>query len=85
MKYIFFSAILFTSCVVYKAPDLSKFKEPTVLCHCKSDSLTTIQIQKVFPDSCKHYYTMVTLLGCPPGIKCNTATCLSCGKTFPSY
>ena len=45
----------------------------------KLDSIPTIQY------NCQHLSLMVTAMGCPDNIKCNTATCTRCGKSFSSY
>lgn len=83
MKYLLI-IILISSCVVYKQPKLSSFKEPMVLCNCPTDSLfRTAVIVKPNQDSCQHFLVRVTLLGCiPPSSQCNTATCMSCGKQW---
>lgn len=45
---------------------------------------TTYFIKPVTSNSCNHYFVRTTLLGCwPPENKCNTCTCMTCGKSWP--
>jgi len=37
-------------------------------------------------DTCLHIMVSKTMLACDPPIEdCNTATCMKCGKTWPTY
>ncbi|HQV53965.1 MAG TPA: hypothetical protein PLX17_00540 [Chitinophagaceae bacterium] len=89
MKYVLV-IIFLASCTVYKKPQKFDFGKGLVLCHCPSDSVYKLTspavVGKVNPDSCKHYYTMVTLMACnPPSNQCNIATCMDCGYSWKSY
>ena len=49
------------------------------LVNLKLDSVPAVQY------NCQHLSMMVTAMGCPDNVKCNTATCTRCGKRFSSY
>ena len=90
MKYVLV-IIFLASCTVYKKPQKFDFGKGLVLCHCPADTVYKTGIVKPVIDTvliktCKHYYTMITLMSCvPPSNQCNIATCMDCGYSWKSY